>query len=85
MNDGDIREVEGLVKDLEFLMDFGRINFTELVRKEVKWVRMDVDITLKRYDQEKGLLVPAVRKKSLEKVEEDRFKDQLKGRKSYFC
>lgn len=85
MSDRDIREVRGLVKDLEFLMDFGRINFTELVRQEVKWVRMDVDITLERYDEEKGLLVPAVTKKSLEKVEEDRFKDQLKGRESYFC
>lgn len=80
MSDHDIREVKAFVKDLEFLMDFGRVNFTEFVREEVKWVRMDIDITLASYDEEKGLLVPAVTKKSLDKVEEDRFKDQLKGR-----
>lgn len=80
MSDKDIQEVEGLVQDLEFLMDFGRINFTEFIQEEVKWVRMDVDISLQVYDEEKGLLIPSVTKKSLEKVEEDRFKDQLKGK-----
>lgn len=80
LSDQDIQEVKNLVKDLEFLMDFGRINFTEFIKEEVKWVRMDVDIRLQRYDESKGLIIPEVTKKSLEKLEEDRFKDQLKGR-----
>jgi hypothetical protein len=79
LSDQDIQEVKNLIKDLEFLMDFGRINFTEFIKEEVKWVRMDVDIRLEKYDEQKGLLIPSVTKKSLEKVEEDRFKDQLKG------
>ena len=80
LNDKDIRDVKNLIKDLEFLMDFGRINFTEFIKEEVKWVRMDVDIRLEGYDEQKGLLIPEVTKKSLEKVEEDRFKDQLEGK-----
>jgi hypothetical protein len=83
MSNSDIKEMQGLVKDLEFLMDFGRINFTEFIQEEVKWVRMDINITLAKYDEQKGLLIPQVQKKSLDEVEEDRFKDQLKGRVIY--
>ena len=83
MSNRDITEMQGLVKDLEFLMDFGRINFTEFIQEEVKWVRMDINITLAKYDEQKGLLISRVSKKSLKEVEEDRFKDQLKGTVSY--
>jgi hypothetical protein len=84
MDDDDIHDVQSLVKDLEFLMDLGRINFTEFIQEEVKWVRMDIDITLESYDEAKRLIVPKIKKKSLEKVEEDRFKDQLEGKDLVF-
>ena len=80
MDDHDINDVQSLVKDLEFLMDLGRIDFTEFIQEEVKWVRMDIDITLESYDEEKKLIIPKIKKKSIEEVEEDRFKDQLEGR-----
>ena len=80
MSNQDIMELRGLVQDLEFLMDFGRINFTEFIQEEVKWVRMDIDISLQDYDQKTGVIVPSVTKKSLDLVEEDRFKDQLEGK-----
>lgn len=80
MSNKDIQEMGGLVQDLEFLMDFGRINFTEFIQEELKWVRMDIDISLEDYNQKTGYIIPSVTKKSLDKVEEDRFKDQLEGK-----
>lgn len=79
MTNKDIQEMGELVQDLEFLMDFGRINFTQFIKEEIKWVRMDIDITLQTYNQDTGLLIPSVKKKTLRKLEEDRFKDQLEG------